>query len=418
MNVIKRSSCRVCGSSSIHTVIDLGEQMIQGAFHKEGVSHPSRRKIPCQLVRCSPDLDEKACGLLQLGHTVPQKALYSTYWYRSGTNETMRSHLGGLAEQCIGMSSDPGPKSVLDIGCNDGTLLNFFPDSWMRMGIDPSNAFLINDLNSKITFVRDVFPVKKNDLAGLKFDVVTSIAMFYDLEDPVLFAKRVRDVLKTDGIWVIEVSYMPKMLEMNSYDTICHEHLEYYSLSSIEFIMNLADLRVLRVEMNQINGGSIRVFVCHKRSHITNDEWESGVDSVRNSEFDSQLDADSPYLEFSNRIHSNREHLVSMIEEIVASGKTIHVYGASTKGNTILQYCGITKELIPFASDRNPDKAGSVCIGSDILVIPEEESRRMKPDFYLVLPWHFRDEFIKRESDMIRDGCRFIFPMPTPHIFP
>ena len=413
MHLTYRKTCRVCGSTALKPVISLGEQHLQGSFLKVGKEIPPMRKIDCSLMRCDPTEDENACGLLQMRKSVPPSVLYSAYWYRSGTNQTMRNHLTGIANTAVEMVGE-SKASVLDIGANDGTLLRAYPKGFRKFGIDPSD--IVTEIkDDDITVVNDLFPSPELDrvLGKTKLDVVTSIAMFYDLEDPVAFAQSIERYLADDGLWIVEMSYMPKMLEMNSYDTICHEHLEYYSLAVLEQIMARANLKVVRVEENDINGGSIRCYVVKKDSvkHI-NPEWRAQIALMRQQEFDLELDTDKPYQHFQDRINVHREKLLGMLKRLKGEGKRIHIYGASTKGNTILQWCGIDNRLIDYAADRNPDKFGAKTLGTDIPIISEADSRAMKPDYYLVLPWHFEAEFVKRESKLLDDGVGMIFPLP------
>ena len=413
MHLVYRKTCRICGSSALTQVIDLGEQYLQGSFIKPGKETPPLRKIPTKLVRCDPTIDEEACGLLQTETSVPPVILYSAYWYRSGTNQTMRDHLKGIAD----VASDFVGKAdarVLDIGCNDGTLLFSYPDSFVKFGVDPSD--IAREIPRGITVVQDTFPSHELNglIAGRRFDIVTSIAMFYDLENPVDFVEQVKAILSEDGIWIFEVSYMPAMLAMNSYDTICHEHLEYYSFSVIENLMQRCGMKVIKVEFNNINGGSIRCYV----THVSNFKFKSRenqltLEQVRQQEFDLELDTDKPYKNFQGRINRHKEELSGLLKALKREGKKIHIYGASTKGNTILQWCGLDNTIIDYAADRNPDKDGARTIGTDIPIVSEEKSRAMKPDYYLVLPWHFRDEFLDREKAFLDAGGGFIFPLPT-----
>lgn len=413
MHLVHRNTCRVCGSSALTRVIDLGEQHLQGSFLKPGQVIPPMRRIPLSLVRCDPTKDEKACGLLQMEHTVPPEVLYSSYWYRSGTNNTMRAHLRSIAEQAAGMIGKDGAL-VLDIGCNDGTLLDCYPAVFRKYGIDPSN--IAQAIQSDITVIQDIFPSEEliGRIQGQKFDIITSIAMFYDLEDPIAFTEAVRDVLAPNGLWVFEMSYMPTMLEMNSYDTICHEHLEYYSLAVIEYILKQSGLKIFNVILNDINGGSIRCYATHVGNFtFKKDEYLENIKKLRRQEFDLELDTDKPYRNFQERVNIHREELVRLLKRLKQEGKKIHIYGASTKGNTILQWCGIDHRLIEMAAERNPDKYGARTIGTDIPIVSEAESRALKPDFYLVLPWHFKAEFIDRESEILKRGSGMIFPLPT-----
>lgn len=416
MHLIHRKTCRVCKSTALTQIIDLKDQHLQGSFIKEGKEIPPTRKIPLTLMRCDPTRDENACGLLQMEHSVPPEILYSSYWYRSGTNKTMRDHLKGIVTEALGLVN-ASKATVLDIGCNDGTLLNFYPSTFKRIGIDPSD--IGQEVKGDIKIIKDLFPSKElnREMAEDKFDVITSIAMFYDLEDPVEFALNIRDSLSPTGLWIFEMSYMPSMLKMNSYDTICHEHLEYYSLAVIEYILRKADLKIVNAELNDINGGSIRCFSTHVSNFkYKSDDFARQISRLRKDEFDLELDTDKPYRNFQDRINVHKEELNSLLKGLKKSGKKIHIYGASTKGNTILQWCGIDHRIIDFAAERNPDKYGAMTLGTDIPIISEEESRKMKPDYYLVLPWHFKKEFLEREQETIRSGTKLIFPLPNVEI--
>ena len=413
MHLIRRNTCRVCGSSALTKVINLGEQHLQGSFVKAGKEIPPNRKILLSLVRCDPMRDEKACGLLQMEYTVPPLLLYSAYWYRSGTNETMRKHLRGIAEDTMRIAGKPSAR-VLDIGCNDGTLLKYYPAEYEKLGIDPSD--LSQDISGDVTVVHDIFPSDElvSRLNGKKIDIITSIAMFYDLEDPVAFTRGIKNILSNDGIWIFEMSYMPIMLKKNSYDTICHEHLEYYSLAVIEHVLKMADMKIFNVAINDINGGSLRCYATHSHNfRFKNDEYQRNMNLLRQEEFDMELDTDKPYKNFQDHIDIHKEELKALLKKLKNEGKRIHIYGASTKGNTILQWCDIDNHIIDVAAERNPDKYGAYTLGTDIPIVSEAESRAMNPDYYLVLPWHFKEEFVEREKEMLEKGVGFIFPLPT-----
>ena len=415
MHLVHRKSCRVCGSSALTKVIDLGEQHLQGSFVKPGKELPPLRRVPLHVMRCDTSRDERACGLLQLEHTTPSDILYAAYWYRSGTNHTMRAHLAGIAREAMDLAGRRGAR-VLDIGCNDGTLLASYPDDYRKFGVDPSDVAQ-SVVGAKV--IQDVFPSPRLlEVCGSeRFDVITSIAMLYDVERPVECARAIAELLAPEGVWVFEMSYMPTMLENDSYDTVCHEHLEYYSLAVLERIAREAGLRIFRTSLNAINGGSIRGLATHAGN--TNPgtlEDRRALLERRQAEFDLQLDTDEPYLSFQKRIETNRDELGALLRRFKGEGKRIHVYGASTKGNTILQWCGIDHTVIECAAERNPDKHGAKTLGTNIPIVSEEESRAKRPDYYLVLPWHFRAEFLEREKAMLERGCKMIFPLPKVEI--
>lgn len=380
---------------------------------KPGKELPPTRKIPTRLVRCDPMKDEQACGLLQMEHTVPPEVLYSAYWYRSGTNNTMRQHLQGIAQEAASLVGKAAA-CVLDIGCNDGTLLMSYPPEFQKFGIDPADVVL--EIHDALQIVQGIFPSEelRERLGGQKVDIVTSIAMFYDLESPTQFTENIKSILDAEGVWIFEMSYMPTMLSMTSYDTICHEHLEYYSLSVIEYVLKQAGMRIFNVSQNAINGGSLRCYATHADNFtLKKDEWVQNVKRTRQEEFDLGLDTEKPYKNFQDRVNVHKEELTSLLKGLKKQGKKIHIYGASTKGNTILQWCDIDNRIIDFAAERNPDKYGAHTLGTDIPIISEAESRAMNPDYYLVLPWHFKEEFIEREREALNRGIGLIFPLPT-----
>lgn len=409
-----RTSCRICGSEQLASVLSLGDQRIAGAFADPQGDQPVQRAIPLELVRCDMTRDQEACGLIQTRHTVPGSILYSSYWYRSGVNRTMTDNLHGIARAVEGIVPLEAGDLIVDIGCNDGTLLDGYQTQGLRhLGFDPSDVARYAKAKG-YEVVNDFFSAEalRQHRPDQKAKAVTSIAMFYDLEYPRKFVADVVDVLAERGIWVIELHYLPMMLEANAFDAIVHEHLEYYSLAVIERLVGEEGLEVISAELNDMNGGSIRLFIGHAGQHERTPEQTEALMALRVKEFEMALDSPAPYEEFRKGAEHVRDDLVAMCRRIHDEGKKIHVYGASTKGNTILQYAGIGHDLIEAAADRNPDKWGSETIGTRIPIISEEESRAMKPDYYLALPWHFLDEFMEREQDFLQGGGQFIVPLP------
>jgi SAM-dependent methyltransferase len=416
--LVTRNTCRICGSKALTPVLSLGDQYIAGAFAAPDGKPPVQRRIPLDLVRCDPAKDQDACGLVQLRNSVPPRILYRSYFYRSGINQSMRDHLAGIARFGDDTVKLQSGDLVLDIGCNDGTLLKSYqPTGIKRLGIDPSNMVeharaaglqVVNDFFSAAA-LRSAYPEQKPR-------VITSIAMFYDLENPHNFVADIKASLNETGVWILELSYLPLMLQMNSFDTICHEHLEYYSLAPMERLFAEHDLEVVDVTLNDCNGGSFRIAVGHRGKITPSNEARDRVQKLRLDEFELALDTDSPYAAFRKNIEKIRKDLRAFLVKAKKQKKLVHGYGASTKGNTTLQYIGATPDLVPAVADRNPDKFGSRTIGTNIPIISEEESRKKKPDYYLVLPWHFISEFKKREADFLKRGGKFVLPMPTVHL--
>lgn len=401
--------------------MDLGDQCIAGAFRRPGEDRSAEPRLPLQLIRCDRSVDSDACGLLQLRHTVPGSVLYSSYWYRSGINRTMTENLHEIASQATEMVGGLRPGDLaIDVGCNDGTLLDGYADApggVTFLGMDPSDVTR-HAVAKGYEVVNDFFShaALAERLPGRHARIISSIAMFYDLEQPTTFVADIANGLAADGIWVSEFSYMPTMLEMNSFDTICHEHLEYYSLAVIERVLAGAGLEVVRVALNDVNGGSVRLFAAHAGSRDPRPEDMEGIEQIREHERELGLDTSAPYEAFGRRVARVRTDLLELLHRLKADGQRVHVYGASTKGNTTLQYVGIDASLVECVADRNPDKWGSETIGTHIPIVSEEESRARRPDYFLVLPWHFLDEFVERESSFLARGGRFIVPLPDVRI--
>jgi len=404
-------------------VFDLGEQYIAGAFlsHEQlstQGNEPFRHRYPLELVRCEPSSSGGGCGLVQLRHTVARSVLFEHYGYRSGINQTMRDHLTHVARTAEEMVHAASGDTVLDIGSNDGTLLLAYGTPGLdRLGIDPAQDVTRYARERGLEVVDDFFSASAFAGArpGCKARIVTSIAMFYDLEDPRTFVDEVSRVLADDGVWVIEVGWIVAMLRMNSFDAVCHEHLAYYGLAQLEALLTPAGLVVQRVETNDINGGSICLYIRHVDVAGRSPEFTT-LDPVRHQERALALDTDRPFAEFRANAETIRDELRRLLEDVARDGRRTYAYGASTKGNVILQYCRLDRSLVQAAADRNPDKWGREMLGSDIPIISEEQARADRPEYFLALPYHFIDEFKRRELAYLKDGGRFILPMPRVHI--
>ena len=409
------TSCRVCGSRNLPSVLSLGSTYISDFV--TGRVLPGEERYPLELVLCD---SEKGCGLLQLAHSVDPSRMYNFYYYHSGTNTQMRTALRDITEKAESMIPLKEGDLVLDIGCNDGTLLRSYGTKGIeKVGFDPAKNLIpearvgttriINDYFNYEAF-EEYFPARKAKL-------ITAIAVFYDVDDPNRFVADIVKCLDPNGMWIIQMSYLPSMLERNAFDNICHEHLEYYSMSSLQHLLKRHHLKAVDVELNDVNGGSFRIYVQHEKAT----PHPAGVGRVKELEIkekESGLQDRSTYLLFASRINAIRDELCALIRKEKEKGKTILAYGASTKGNTLLQYFSLDHRLITAAAERNPDKFGKKTIGTWIPIISEEEARSLRPDYFLILPWHFRAGFIEREKDFLLSGGRFIIPLPQVEIFP
>jgi len=404
---VEINACRVSGSKNLVTVLDLGHQALTGVFPSDSATPVTVG--PLQLVWC-PD-----SGLLQLKHSYAASEMYGdNYGYRSGLNQSMVAHLTDKVAYLERMVAPRPGEVIVDIGSNDATTLKAYKSPGLeRVGIDPTGRKFAEFYPADVRLVPDFFSadayrsVQPNKPAR----IVTSIAMFYDLEAPIEFARQIESILADDGVWHFEQSYMPSMLRLNSYDTICHEHIEYYSLGVVKTILEAAGLRLLDVAMNGINGGSFAVTAAKSsnRSLKTN---SAVVDWLLAQETRMGLATPKPYRDFEERVFRHRDDLTRLIRALNADGKRVLGYGASTKGNVVLQFCGLTAKDIPAIAEVNAEKFGRVTPGTHIPIVSEKDALAMKPDYYLVLPWHFKDSILRREKEFLAQGGKFIFPFP------
>lgn len=400
------SQCRVGKDNHLVSVLNLGHQALTGVFPSS-----ADEKVtvgPLELVWCPQS------GLLQLKHTYNATEMYGdNYGYRSGLNQSMVDHLTNKVMYLERLNPLHSGDVVVDIGSNDCTTLKAYKTKGIkRIGIDPTGTKFAQYYPADVALIPDFFSAKAyHTVESKKARIVTSIAMFYDLDAPIEFAQQIESILSDDGIWHFEQSYMPAMLRTNSYDTICHEHLEYYSLNVVKLILEKSGLRLVDVVMNSVNGGSFAVTAA-KKNNTSVKPNHAVIEWLLGQEERMGLNTPKPYREFEERVFRHREDLVRLIEDLNADGKKILGYGASTKGNVVLQFCHLTAKDIPAIAEVNHEKFGHVTPGTHIPIISEEQAKAMKPDYFLVLPWHFKDSILRREKEYLANGGRFIFPFP------
>ena len=398
-------TCRIGGGANLIPVLDLGKQALTGVFPKD--LSASITTGPLQLVWCPES------QLLQLAHSYDLAEMYGDdYGYRSGLNQSMVRHLTAKIHELERFVDLRAGDAVLDIGSNDATSLKAYASAGLsRTGIDPTGRKFSKYYTDGITLIPDFFSAKAYFAAGGKpAKIVTSIAMFYDLESPIDFARQVERVLAPGGIWHFEQSYMPSMLRLTSYDTVCHEHLEYYSLGTVQRILAAAGMRAVDVKMNAINGGSFAVTAVRESDPPRGSQRV--IEWLLSQEERMGIDTPRPYRDFEERVYRHRTDLMRLLRTLAGDGKTVIGYGASTKGNVVLQFCGITTEEVRAVAEVNPDKFGAYTPGTNIPIISETEARAMSPDYFLVLPWHFKEGIVQREAEFLAGGGRMIFPFP------
>lgn len=409
--IIKK--CRICGNDKLVPIISLGNQCLTSVFPSPDSDNPSLS--PLDLLFCSSKTKE-VCNLVQLKHNADIEEMYgSTYGYFSSISPTMVSHLSDIMDQ-VAKSVDLKEKdTVLDIGCNDGTFLNLYKkDRYLnRVGIDPSSEKFKNMFDNDIKVSYNFFSEKKvREIIGENnCKVISSIAMFYDIDDPIDFVKDIKSLLTDDGIWVVEVAYLPLMMTNLAYDQIMHEHLTYLGLKQMRWIMDKVDMEIIDISLNNINGGSITIIAGNKSySHKKNTKEINLL-----IEKEKKLEDKRTFERFARRIISHRNDLNEFLKIINQTSKTIMGYGASTKGNVVLNYCDIRPNQLTKICDQNPEKPGLLTPGSRIPIISKDEMRKLKPDYLLVFIWHFRKEVIEDEIEYINNGGTLVFNLPRIH---
>jgi len=402
----KIKECRICGNKQLEQVLDLGEQVLTGVFPRYKAAKITTG--PLRLVKCAGGDD--ICGLLQLEHSYDLGEMYGeNYGYRSGLNASMVAHLHRKVKRILDLISLKEDDLVVDIGSNDSTALQAYPSAGpILIGIDPTGIKFQKYYPEHIQLIPDFFSsaLLNERFPGKKAKVITSFSVFYDLEAPLAFMREIHEVLADDGIWVFEQSYMPTMLEMNAFDTVCHEHLEFYALRQIKWMAERVGFKILDVELNDVNGGSFSVTVAKSSG---NGSMVPAVQKMLDEELTKGLNTLTPYKAFAERVVQAKRDLLKFIESAHAEGKTVAALGASTKGNVLLQYCGLTENEITCVGEINADKFGCYTPGTGIPIIPEKELLARKLDYLIVLPWHFW-KFFQTNAQLRRFDL--VLPLP------
>ena len=367
-------------------------------------------------------IDERY-GAARLEKCTPIHSMFGKYWYRSGINTTMRKELSDIVESILKVQRLKEGDLWLDIACNDGTLFNYVPNHIKKLGIDPAeDSFTEESRLIADEIIQDYFTLEsynRSQFATKKAKVITCIAMFYDLDEPIDFLRDVKEVLDDDGLFVVQMSYTPLMIKQLAFDNITHEHVYYWSLSSLNKVMTEAGLKIVDCQLNDVNGGSFRIYIKKENSDETKfatrpfrDVCNVRVDTILNWEQTQNLDSETTWLDFYQRVQDLKKETVDFIKQEKLKGKKICGYGASSKGNTLLQYFELDETLLDAIAERSPFKYGHKTIGTNIPILSEEDVRNLNPDYMLVLPWHFISEFIEREHEFLNRGGKFIVPCP------
>ena len=402
---MKIKNCRSCSSVSLKKLYSLGNQHLTGIFPKNKFEKVPKGEL--SMVMCTK------CNLLQLENSFDVNVMYGeNYGYLSSLNPHMIKHLKIKSEKLKKFSDLKSDDMVIDIGSNDGTFLLNFKKSNKLIGIDPTIKKLKKYYRKDIITISDFFSAQtiSKYVENKKAKIITSISMFYDLPSPIEFAQNIYECLDDNGIWHLEQSYMPLMLKNISYDTICHEHLEYYSLKTIKYIFDQAGFKIIDLEFNDINGGSFALTVSKKKSKYP--EYSKIVDWLLLKEEKSKYNSTITHMKFFESVKQHKKLLQDLLLNLADMKKKVIGYGASTKGNVILQYCNLSSKNIKFIVDVNKDKNNKYTPGSLINIVSEKKIKKYQPDYMLVLPWHFKNFILQKEKNYLRHGGKLIFPLP------
>ncbi|MGA8029938.1 MAG: class I SAM-dependent methyltransferase [Bryobacteraceae bacterium] len=408
------SQCRVCGNTRLDPILNLGMQALTGVFPRPD---ETVEEGPLELVKCHEK--GESCGLVQLLHSFDPEQMYGdNYGYRSGLNQSMVSHLRGLASVAKSAVALAPGDVILDIGSNDSTLLQaMYEPGVMAAGMDPTGAKFKSFYPPHIQLVPEFFSAATffNEVGPKRPKIISSIAMFYDLEAPLQFMMQIREVLADDGVWIFEQSYLPTMIDKNSYDTVCHEHLEYYRLKQIVWMAKRAGLEILDVDLNDANGGSFRILAGHEGA--ARHSRSGDISAMLREEEARGFGEGEVYAAFRDRVLRHRDDLRGLLDKVKREGKVVVGCGASTKGNVVLQFCELGPQDLSCIAEVNPEKFGRVTPGTLIPIVPEEQALALQPDAILVLPWHFRKDFISRSQNYLAGSRSFIFPLPAIEVY-
>ena len=393
----KIKCCRLCKNKKLTKLHDYGNHFVSNFVNKKDINKGI--KAPLILVYCNN------CKLLQLEHSAPQEIMYKKfYWYRSGVTNTMRTALKDIYFQVKKMSLLRKGDTILDIGANDGTMLKYFTDNgYKTIGCEPAKN-LKKELKQNVDFIINDFwdykhlkkLIKKNKLKKPK--VITAIGMFYDLENPSKFISDAAKSLDENGVFIAQLMCLNSMIEQNDLGNICHEHLEFYSYPSLKYLFEKNGFKIMKIEENKINGGSYRIYCKKNLKKSINYKENTSLKDIKN---------------FIRKVENNKTKCLKFLDKCKNSRKKVFIYGASTKGNTLLQYYGINSKMIPYAAERSPEKWNKYTVGSGIKIISEAKARKLNPDYFFVMPYGFINEFIKREHKWLKKGGKFILPYPN-----
>ena len=388
--------CLLCRNKKLKKVFSLGNLIVSNFVKKNNIKKGI--KAPLQLLYCDN------CSLIQLSHIAPQEIMYRRfYWYRSGVTKLMKSALKNIFEESLKYVKLKKNDVILDIGANDGTLLKYYKKkNYITIGCEPAKNLKKNLRKNCHFSINNFWKKRELDKLLIKSNLkrpklITAIGMFYDLEDPNQFIKDAAESLDENGIFIAQLMCLKSMIEKNDIGNICHEHIEFYSLRSLKFLFEHNGMEIFKIEENDINGGSYRIY-CRK--------FKKGSIKMKNESVLRLMKG------FIKRVKENKRDTIKFINEKIKEGKKIYLYGASTKGNTVLQYYGLNSKKIPFAAERSPEKWGKFTIGTGIKIVSEEKARKLNPDYFFVTPWGFIKEFIKREKKWLKKGGKFIIPFP------
>lgn len=401
--------CRACQRKTLNLFLSLGQMPLVNRFIEPEALSCDEKRYPLDVAFCHN------CGMVQLADVVPPTEMFSDYLYFTGASEPMRQHFLSMVTEILESVGASEGDLVVDVGSNDGTLLSQYPGWVRRLGIEPSSNLAQEAERHGITTMCDFLNVaaanRAVELHG-NATIVTATNVFAHVDDIRGFLDAAQVLLGGSGALVIEVPYLLDMLTNVEFDTIYHEHLSYFAVRPLLGVFESQGFEVTSVKRIPVHGGSLRIYVRPSR----NPQHSPIAKEFVSAELEAGLGTNAPYRRFATNVAAIRSRLCELVISLKDSGEAVAAYGAPAKGNTLLNYCGITADMIDYVTDTTPAKQGRYTPGTRIPVVHPSALVERTPDYALLLAWNYKDSILKKETEYRKNGGKFIVPIPYPTI--